>query len=89
MNSSIDGRIWQATPSTASMAASTVAKLATTVLDRCCLGSSRSVISVTMPRVPSLPTKSFVRLSPATSFSLGPPTRTAVPSASTTCRPIT
>ena len=60
-----------------------------TVAEVRCGGSSRRVTSVTTPRVPSLPTKSLVRLRPATSFSRGPPRRTAVPSASTTCRPST
>jgi hypothetical protein len=89
MNSSIDGRIRPATASTAVVAASTDAKFATTVHARCCFGSSLSVISVTIPSVPSLPTNSFVRLSPATSFRRGPPRRTAVPSVSTTWRPST
>ncbi len=89
MNSSIDGRIRLDTASTPLTAASSDAKVATTVLDRCCLGSSRSVISVTTPSVPSLPTNNLVRLSPATSLRRGPPSRTAVPSASTTCRPST
>ena len=89
MNSSIDGRSRAVTPSTASTAASTVAKPATTMLDAFCLGTSRSVTSVMTPRVPSLPTKSFVSESPATSLSRGPPSRTAVPSASTTCMPST
>ncbi|COX60218.1 Uncharacterised protein [Mycobacterium tuberculosis] len=41
------------------------------------------------PSVPSLPTNSLVRESPATSLSRGPPSRTAVPLASTTCMPST
>ena len=89
MNSSIDGRILPVMVTTASAAAATESNEATTVHPRCWAGSSFSVTSVTTPRVPSLPTKSFVRLSPATSFSRGPPRRTAVPSASTTCRPST
>ncbi|CNI48612.1 Uncharacterised protein [Mycobacterium tuberculosis] len=89
MNSSIEGRSRAATPSTASTAACTDAKEATTTLDARCAGNSRSVTSVTTPSVPSLPTNSFVRLRPATSFSRGPPSRTAVPSASTTCMPST
>ena len=60
---------------------------ATTVLSGCWAGTSRSVTSVITPSTPSLPTNNLVRLSPATSFSRGPPSRTAVPSASTTCTP--
>src|SRR6202000_2388783 len=67
----------------------TEAKLATTTLDAFCAGSSRSVTSVMTPSVPSLPTKSLVRLSPATSLRRGPPSRTAVPSASATVMPST
>ena len=89
MNSSIAGRSREVTASTALAAASTDAKYATTVLGGCCGGTSRSVTSVTTPSVPSLPTNSFVKLSPATSLSRGPPSRTAVPSASTTCTPST
>ena len=87
MNSSIDGRILPVMVTTASAAAATESNDATTVQPRCCGGSSFSVTSVTTPSVPSLPTNNFVRLSPATSFSRGPPRRTAVPSASTTCMP--
>ena len=89
MNSSIDGRSRDVTPSTASAAASTDAKLATTVLNGCWAGTSRSVTSVITPSTPSLPTNNLVRLSPATSFNRGPPSRTAVPSASTTWTPST
>lgn len=64
MNSSIDGRSRPVTPSTAPTASSTVAKLATTTLEVFCLGTSRSVTSVMTPRVPSLPTNSFVNDSP-------------------------
>ena len=48
MNSSIDGRSRAETPSTASTAACTEAKLATTTLDAFCAGSSRNVTSVKM-----------------------------------------
>jgi len=47
------------------------------------------VNSVITPSRPSDPTKSFVSEKPATSFSRGPPSRSAVPSASTTCMPST
>lgn len=89
MNSSIEGRSRAVTPSTASTASATDAKVATTTLDAFCSGTSRSVTSVTTPSVPSLPTKSLVSDRPATSLSRGPPSRTAVPSASTTCMPST
>ncbi|CFR76268.1 Uncharacterised protein [Mycobacterium tuberculosis] len=89
MNSSIAGRSRPVTPSTASTAACTEPKLATTMLDAFCAGSSRNVTSVMTPSVPSLPTNSLVRESPATSLSRGPPSRTAVPLASTTCMPST
>lgn len=89
MNSSIEGRIRAVTATTPFMAASTESNVATTVHGECCGGSSRKVTSVTTPNVPSLPTNSFVSDSPATSFSRGPPNRTAVPSASTTCKPST
>ena len=59
------------------------------MLDAFWAGTSRSVTSVMTPSVPSLPTNSFVSDSPATSFKRGPPSRTAVPSASTTCIPST
>ena len=84
MNSSIDGRILPVIVTTALAADSTESNVATTVLATCCGGSSRSVTSVMTPSVPSLPTKSFVSESPATSFRRGPPRRTTVPSASTT-----
>lgn len=89
MNSSIAGLIRAVTVETASQAARTEPKVATTVQARGWGGSRRSVTSVMTPRAPSLPTNSLVRLSPATSFRRGPPSRTAVPSASTTCRPST
>ena len=54
-----------------------------------CAGIKRNVISVMMPRVPSLPTNSLVSESPATSLRRGPPRLTAVPSASTTRSPRT
>jgi hypothetical protein len=84
MNSSIDGRILPVIVTTAPAAASTESNVATTVLATCCGGSRRRVTSVITPSVPSLPTNSFVNDSPATSLRRGPPSRTAVPSASTT-----
>ena len=89
MNSSIDGRILPVIVTTACAAASTESNVATTVLATCCGGSSRRVTSVITPSVPSLPTNSLVSDSPATSLRRGPPRRTAVPSASTTCSPST
>jgi hypothetical protein len=89
MNSSIDGRIRPVMVTTALAAASTESNVATTVHAECWGGNNRRVTSVTTPSVPSLPTNSFVSDSPATSLSRGPPRRTAVPSASTTCRPRT
>ena len=67
MNSSIDGRILPVMVTTAFAAASTESNVATTVHAECCGGSSRSVTSVTTPRVPSLPTNNLVSDSPATS----------------------
>ena len=89
MNSSIDGRILPVMVTTASAAASTESNVATTVHATCCGGSSRNVTSVITPSVPSLPTNSLVSDNPATSLSRGPPRRTTVPSASTTCSPST
>lgn len=89
MNSSIAGRISRVIARTASAADSTDGNDATTVDAGGCAGISRSVSSVMMPRVPSLPTNSLVSDSPATSLRSGPPNRTAVPSARTTCMPST
>ncbi len=89
MNSSIAGRNVAVTASTASAAAWTEPNVATIVDAGGCGGRSRSVTSVMTPRVPSLPTNSLVSDSPATSLTRGPPSRTAVPSASTTSSPST
>jgi len=51
-------------------------------------GVSFTVISVTMPSVPSDPTKVPTRSYPSYSRAL-PPTRTTVPSDSTSSRPVT
>ena len=75
--------------STASAAASIDGNTATSVDAGGCAGTSRSVSSVITPSSPSDPTNSFVSDNPATSFSRGPPRRSAVPSASTTCMPST
>ena len=71
------------------LAVGAVPAAAPPVADVRCGGSRRRVTSVITPRVPSLPTNSLVSDSPAASFNRGPPRRTAVPSASTTCRPST
>ena len=89
MNSSIAGRIRRVMARTASLQATTSGKIPTTVDRGGWAGISRRMISVTTPNVPSLPTNSFVRLSPAVSLSRGPPSRTAVPSARTTVIPRT
>ena len=89
MNSSIEGRSRRVIASTVAVASSRVANVATRVAGGRCLGISRSTISVMIPSVPSEPTNSLVRDSPATSLSRAPPSRTAVPSASTTVRPST
>ena len=89
ISSSIAGRSVAVIATTASAAASTVANVATSVADGGGAGSSRRVSSVITPRVPSEPTNSLVSDSPATSFSRGPPSRSAVPSARTTSMPST
>ena len=89
MNSSIAGRMRLVIASTASLHATTSGKIPTTVERGGCSGRSRTMISVTIPSVPSLPTNSLVRLSPAVSLRRAPPRRTAVPSARTTVIPST
>ena len=89
MNSSIEGRITRVMSRTVAVASSRVANVATRVAGGRCAGISRRTISVMIPSVPSLPTNSLVSDSPATSLSRGPPSSTAVPSASTTVMPST
>ena len=89
INSSIDGRNVAVMSTTASAAASKVGNDATNVLAGGRAGSRRSSTSVITPSVPSLPTKSFISDSPATSLIRGPPIRTTVPSARTTSSPST
>ena len=89
MNSSIDGRRLRVMARMAAVASRTEPNEATTVLAGGWAGIRRTVISVMMPSVPSLPTNNLVNDSPATSFSRGPPSLTAVPSARTTSRPST
>ena len=89
MNSSIDGRIDWVIARTAAVAESSVGNVATRVCGVRCAGTRRSVTSVMMPRVPSLPTNSFVRDRPATSLSRGPPSSMSRPSARTTFMPST
>ena len=89
MNSSIEGRMRCVIASTAAVAESSVGNVATRVCGGRWAGTSRSVTSVMIPRVPSLPTNSFVSDRPATSLSRGPPSSIARPSASTTFMPST
>jgi hypothetical protein len=89
MYSSMAGRNADVIASTAPVASASVANVATAVAGAVCAGSRRSVTSVITPRIPSLPTINLVNESPAQSFSRGPPRRTAVPSARTTCIPST
>ena len=89
ISSSIEGRIVRRTATTARAAASTVGKVATIVERAACAGTSRRIARVTTPRVPSLPTNSFISDSPATSLIRLPPRWIRVPSASTTSRPST
>ena len=70
-------------------AAVTVGNVAT-IVDRAPWdGTNRRIARVTMPSVPSLPTKSLVSDSPATSLIRLPPSSIRVPSARTTSRPRT
>ena len=64
MSSSMDGRTLAVIASTAPAAASTEAKIATSVLAGPGAGTSRSVTSVITPSVPSLPTNSLVEREP-------------------------
>ncbi len=89
ISSSIEGRIVARMATTASAAARTVANDATSVDLAACAGTSRRMARVTMPSVPSLPTKSLSSDSPATSLIRRPPREMRVPSASTTSRPST
>ena len=84
-----DGRTLLQIPSTASEAATIDPNDATSVARSACAGISRRIARVTIPSVPSLPTNSFSSDSPATSLNRFPPSRTSVPSASTTSRPST
>ncbi len=68
---------------TASLAARRLMKSAKTVRTAAGIGSRRSVISVATPNIPSLPTKSPTRSGPQGS-PCGEPSRTTLPSASTT-----
>ncbi len=89
ISSSIEGRSPDRIATTASAATVGLGKVATNVERASCAGTSRSTTRVTIPSVPSLPTKSLSRLSPATSLIRLPPSCTSVPSASTTSRPST
>ncbi len=52
-------------------------------------GCTRSLAEVTTPRVPSLPTNSWVRLGPVAARGPAPSVRTSRPSARATSRPTT
>ena len=71
------------TAETASLAARTVGKSASSVRTLAGTGSSRTVISVAMPNIPSLPTKRPTRSGPHGS-PCGEPSTTVEPSGSTT-----
>ena len=74
---------------TASPAATRVGKFAARVSGGAGSGRRRRVASATTPSVPSEPTSSDSRSSPATRFTVGPPSSTRSPSASTTVTPST
>jgi hypothetical protein len=89
INSIIEGRITCRIATTAAAQSATESKDATSVEAGRGAGTSRKIARVTMPSVPSEPTKSFSSDSPATSLIRLPPSVIRVPSASTTSRPST
>jgi hypothetical protein len=89
MISSAPGTAPEATISeTVRPAASIVSKYATSVRTVSGTGTTRSVMRVAIPSVPSDPTKAPTRSSPGRSSS-APPSVTTSPSGSTTSSPVT